>query len=115
MRSVNVERKSRGRTQAPRPVSARGKRDLPSVQPGSVRRGKDSGAMGDLGARLSLLARRPITMLCGLLVLLVLLYHSLLFKHQRSALLVTLFQHTQILDLKMYLVRSKMLLKRFLR
>ncbi|MFO1248035.1 MAG: FtsQ-type POTRA domain-containing protein [Alphaproteobacteria bacterium] len=73
MRSVNVERKSRGRTQTSRPASARGKRDLPSVQPGSARRGKDSGAMGDLGARLSLFARRPITMMCGLLVLLVLL------------------------------------------
>jgi cell division protein FtsQ len=74
MRSVNVERKSRAkpRTQAVRPA-AKSRRDLPPVQPGSARRDKDAGAMGQLGARLSLFVRRPMMALCGLLLVLVLL------------------------------------------
>ena len=73
MRSVNVERKSRkaSRTQPSRPAS-RG-RELPSVQPGSARRGKESGVFGRLADRLSLLVRRPMMALCGALAILVLL------------------------------------------
>ena len=75
MRSVNVERKSRAkaRTQTVRPAAAKGRRDLPAVQPGSVRRDKDTGAMGRVAARLSLFVRRPMMALCGLLMVLVLL------------------------------------------
>ena len=74
MRSVTVERKGRAkpRTQGPRPAS-KSRRELPAVQPGSARRDKDTGAMGRAAARLSLLIRRPITTLCGLLLVLVLL------------------------------------------
>jgi cell division protein FtsQ len=73
MRSVNVERKSRkaARAQPSRPA-ARG-RELPSVQPGSARRGKDSGVFGRLADRLSLFVRRPMMALCGALAILVLL------------------------------------------
>jgi cell division protein FtsQ len=74
MRSVNVERKSRkaGRTQAARPTNRSG-RELPSVQPGSARRGKESGVLGRLGERLSLFVRRPMMAMCGVLAILVLL------------------------------------------
>ena len=73
MRSVSVERKSRkaGRTQTVRPAS-RG-RELPSVQPGSGRRGKAAGLLTGVLDRLSLFSRRPMMMLCGLLAILVLL------------------------------------------
>jgi cell division protein FtsQ len=74
MRSVNVERKSRkaGRTQAARPTN-RGGRELPSVQPGSARRGKETGILARLGERLSLFVRRPVMAMCGVLAILVLL------------------------------------------
>jgi len=74
MRSVNVERKSRkaSRTQTVRP-SSRAARDLPSVQPGSSRRGKGPGLLADLSERLSLFTRRPIIVMSGVLVVLVLL------------------------------------------
>ncbi|HET7086535.1 MAG TPA: FtsQ-type POTRA domain-containing protein [Rhizomicrobium sp.] len=73
MRSVNVERKSRkpARAQQAR-VSGRG-RELPSVQPGSARRGKSEGRLARLLDRLSLFAHRPMMALCGLLTVLVLL------------------------------------------
>lgn len=74
MRSVNVERKSRkaGRTQTVRPAN-RAVRELPSVQPGSARRGKEAGVLGRLGERLSLFVRRPVMAMCGVLAVLVLL------------------------------------------
>jgi cell division protein FtsQ len=74
MRSVNVERKSRkaGRTQAVRPTNRSG-RELPSVQPGSARRGKDAGLLARLRGRLSLFVRRPVMAMCGVLAILVLL------------------------------------------
>ena len=43
MRSVNVERKSRGKTRAQAPRPAGRGRELPSVQPGGGRRGKQPG------------------------------------------------------------------------
>ena len=74
MRSVSVERTSRkpGRTQTARPLS-RGGRDLPSVQPGSARRGRVPGLLAALSDHLSLFARRPMMAMCGLLAVLVLL------------------------------------------
>ena len=74
MRSLSLDRKSRAkpRTQATRAAS-RSNRDLPSVQPGSARRGKEPGLLARLAARLSLFVRRPMMALCGLLLLLVLL------------------------------------------
>ncbi|MBW8708778.1 MAG: FtsQ-type POTRA domain-containing protein [Alphaproteobacteria bacterium] len=72
MRSVNVERQGRAkpRAQAMRSSSRRGPA---AVQPGGTRRGKEAGAMGRMGARLSLFLRRPIMALCGFLLILVLL------------------------------------------
>jgi cell division protein FtsQ len=74
MRSLSLDRKGRSkpRTQSPRP-SSRGSRDLPSVQPGNARRGKGPGLLARLKTRLSLFVRRPMMVLCGLLVVLVLL------------------------------------------
>ncbi|HWU55852.1 MAG TPA: cell division protein FtsQ/DivIB [Rhizomicrobium sp.] len=74
MRSVSVERKSRkaSRTQTARP-SSRGGREMPSVQPGSARRGKGPGLLTRLSDRLSLFTRRPIIVMSGLLTVLVLL------------------------------------------
>jgi cell division protein FtsQ len=74
MRSLSLDRKSRAkpRTQGPRPAG-RSSRDLPSVQPGSGRRGKEPGLLARLAARLSLFVRRPMMALCGLLMVLVLL------------------------------------------
>lgn len=68
MRSVSVERKSRkaSRTQTVRP-SSRGSRELPSVQPGSGRRGKGP------GLRLALFTTRPMMAMCGFLTVIVLL------------------------------------------
>ena len=74
MRSVNVERKSRkaSRTQTVRP-SSRGGRDMPSVQPGGARRGKGTGLLAGFSDRLAMFAHRPMMVMCGLLVVLVLL------------------------------------------
>jgi cell division protein FtsQ len=74
MRSVNIERKSRGkaRVQSARTVT-RGSRELSAVQPGSARRGKASGLLTRLGTRLSLFSRRPMMAMCGMLGVLVLL------------------------------------------
>jgi len=74
MRSLSLDRKGRAkpRTQSPRPA-ARSNRELPSVQPGSARRGKQAGLMARLAARLSLFVHRPMMALCSLLVVLVLL------------------------------------------
>ncbi|HJT44035.1 MAG TPA: FtsQ-type POTRA domain-containing protein [Rhizomicrobium sp.] len=73
MRSVNVERKSRGKTRAQALRSgARGGREMPAVQPGSARRGTDAGLITRLKARLSLFVARPMMAMCGLLLLLVL-------------------------------------------
>ena len=73
MRSLSVERKSRkaGRAQSVRPA-ARG-RELPSVQPGTARRGDDAGFFAGVVDRLSLFVRRPMMAMCGLLAVLVLL------------------------------------------
>ena len=74
MRSLSLDRKSRAkaRTQSVRPAS-RGSRELPSVQPGSARRGNDASLRERLAARLSLFTHRPIMALSGLLLVLVLL------------------------------------------
>jgi cell division protein FtsQ len=74
MRSLSVDRKNRSkpRAQSARAI-ARGNRELPSVQPGTARRGKAPGLRARLAASLSRLAARPITALCGLLTVLVLL------------------------------------------
>ena len=74
MRSLSLDRKSRTkpRTQSARPAS-RGARELPSVQPGSARRGQDASLRERLTARLLQLVRRPMMAMCGLLVVLVLL------------------------------------------
>ncbi len=74
MRSLSLDRKSRAkaRTQSARP-SSRGSRELPSVQPGSARRGSDASLRERLAARLSLFTHRPMMALSGLLLILVLL------------------------------------------
>src|SRR5437868_6711257 len=78
MRSVNVERKKRRkpRAQSTR-SSARDNRELPSVQPGTARRGRAPGLLARLGARLigrlALSVRRPMMAMSGLLLVLVLL------------------------------------------
>jgi cell division protein FtsQ len=74
MRSLSLDRKGRAkpRAQSPRPA-ARNNRELPSVQPGSARRGKKSGLAARLGARLSVFVHRPMMAMCGLLLVLVLL------------------------------------------
>jgi len=73
MRSVNVERKSRGKTRAQAPRPAGRGRELPSVQPGSGRRGKQSGFWAGLPGRLSLFVHRPMMAICVVLAALVLL------------------------------------------
>jgi len=77
MRSVNVERKSRSRAKTVRtPTSgngARGKRELPAVQPGTARRGAAPGPLKRLAARFAIFVHRPMMAMCGLLVVLVLL------------------------------------------
>jgi len=76
MRSLSLDRKSRSKSRAQpvRPAAAsKGRRELSAVQPGSARRDKKPGPMGQLGARLSLFVRRPMMVLCGLLLILVLL------------------------------------------
>jgi cell division protein FtsQ len=74
MRSVNVERKSRrsNRSQPKRP-STRGKRDLPEVQPGTVRKAKDPGAIAKLSTRFAPALKRPMFTLCGVVLAFVLI------------------------------------------
>ena len=74
MRSVTVQRKNRkaSRAQIARPAN-RGGRDLPSVQPGSARRGKGTGILSRLSGRLSPFTSRPMMALCCFLTVLVLL------------------------------------------
>jgi cell division protein FtsQ len=74
MRSLSLDRKGRAkpRAQGPRPA-ARGSRELPSVQPGSARRGKATSLRERVTARLSLFIRRPMMALSCLLLVLVLL------------------------------------------
>jgi cell division protein FtsQ len=74
MRSVSVERKSRkaSRTQTVRP-SSRGGRELPSVQPGSGRRGKGPGLLSRFKDRLALFTSRPVMAMCAFLTVMVLL------------------------------------------
>jgi cell division protein FtsQ len=68
MRSVNAERKGRSsaRVKTVRPA-ARGKRDLPSVQPGSARRAENPGPLARF------LPSRPMLIVCSCLTVLVLL------------------------------------------
>lgn len=73
MRSLSVERKSRKPSRAQPVRSATRGRELPSVQPGSARRSDGSGLLAGLAGRLSIVARRPMMALCGLLAVLVLL------------------------------------------
>ncbi len=74
MRSVTLDRKPRGktRTASVRPAASakgRAKRDLPQVQPGATRAAKPPGPL----ARLKPFFKRPMMVLCGLVLLLVLL------------------------------------------
>jgi cell division protein FtsQ len=78
MRSVNVERKSRGdaRAHTVRPTSAkkpRGGRASAGAKSGGARDNPAPGLLARLGARLSVLVRRPMMAMCGLLAVLVLL------------------------------------------
>lgn len=73
MRSVNVDRKTRGPVRATRQAPARAKRELPGVQPGSARGGARPGLLAGLSARFRLFTRRPMVILCGALTVLVLL------------------------------------------
>ena len=78
MRSVNVERKSRGSARVSRAAPARTSRERASVQPGSARR---DGGPGRFARLLSYVAprlaasftNRPMMALCGVLTVLVLL------------------------------------------
>ena len=74
MRSVNVERKPRkaARSQSVRP-SARSKRELPDVQPGTARQGKEPGAFANAAASLAPFFKRPMFALCGAVLVLVLI------------------------------------------
>jgi cell division protein FtsQ len=74
MRSVNVERKSRGaaRAKAVRPAT-RATRELPTVQPGTARRAKPPGGFKRLFSRFAIFADRPMMAMCALLAVLVLL------------------------------------------
>ncbi len=74
MRSVTLDRKPRGkaRTQTVRPSptnKGRAKRDLPEVQPGAARAAKPPGPL----AKFKPFFKRPMMVLCGLVLLLVLL------------------------------------------
>jgi cell division protein FtsQ len=70
MRSLKIERKPRRNPRAKTVRhAARSSRELPKVQPGSARRGKNSG----IKARLGWALKRPMLALTGLLLLLVLL------------------------------------------
>jgi cell division protein FtsQ len=74
MRSLTLERKSRGKARVhSKRSAARSKRELPAVQPGTARRRKAPDLIARLGTRLSLFIRRPMMAMCGLLLLLVLL------------------------------------------
>lgn len=73
MRSVTLDRKSRGkpaRAQAVRPST---RRDLPKVQPGTVRREKSPGFFSRLMPRFAFFADRPMMAMTGLSVVLALL------------------------------------------
>ena len=66
MRSVKVERKPRSQAARSQTVRcARGRRELPAVQPGSARRQQGPGALSRLAGRLAIFARRPMLALCG--------------------------------------------------
>ena len=78
MRSVTLDRKSRGkpaRAQGVRPPSSnyKARRDLPKVQPGSVRREKSPGFFSRLMPRFAFFADRPMMAMTGLSVVLALL------------------------------------------
>jgi len=78
MRSVTVERKSRGdaRAHTVRPAPAkkpRGGRASAGAKSGGARGNSAPGLLTRLGARLSLFVRRPMMAMCGLLAVLVLL------------------------------------------
>ncbi|HWA68318.1 MAG TPA: FtsQ-type POTRA domain-containing protein [Rhizomicrobium sp.] len=73
MRSVNPERKNRGQVRATRAAPARGKRELPAVQPGSARKSGKKGILARISGRFSILVHRPIVALCAGLTVLVLI------------------------------------------
>ena len=78
MRSVNVERKSRGdaRAHTVRPAPAkkpRGGRAPAGAKSGGARGNPAPGLLTRLGARLAVFVRRPMMVMCGLLAILVLL------------------------------------------
>lgn len=73
MRSVNADRKSRGKPARAQGVRTSTRRDLPKVQPGSVRREKSPGFFSRLMPRFAFFADRPMMAMTGLSVVLAML------------------------------------------
>jgi cell division protein FtsQ len=73
MRSVNLDRKSRGPVRATRAAPVRAKRELPKVQPGTARSAPRDGILSRISGRFSLFLHRPMVALCGVLTVLVLI------------------------------------------
>lgn len=73
MRSVTLDRKSRGKPARAQGVRPSTRRDLPKVQPGSVRREKSPGLLSRLMPRFAFFADRPMMAMTGLCVVLALL------------------------------------------
>jgi len=73
MRSVTVDRKSRGKPARAQGVRTSTRRDLPKVQPGSVRREKSPGFFSRLMPRFAFFADRPMMAMTGLSVVLAML------------------------------------------
>lgn len=74
MRSVGAERKSRRMSRSqPARTSARAKRELPEVQPGSARRAKEPSAIAKLGSTLGPAFKRPMFSMCAIILVFVLI------------------------------------------
>ena len=73
MRSVTLDRKSRGKPVRAQTVRTSTRRDLPKVQPGTVRREKSPGFFSKLMPRFAFFADRPMIAMTGLSVVLALI------------------------------------------
>ena len=73
MRSLTVDRKSRGKPARVQAVRTSTRRDLPKVQPGTARRDKASGFFSRIMPRFAFFADRPMMAMTGLSVVLALL------------------------------------------
>jgi cell division protein FtsQ len=73
MRSVTLDRKSLGKPARAQGVRPSTRRDLPKVQPGSVRREKAPGFFGRMMPRFAFFADRPMMAMTGLSVVVALL------------------------------------------